>query len=73
MKVKAIKLFGDGKRLYNEGEIFEQTKEWVDTLNSTPDAPLVEVLETPSKGADINGHSNSTKPSKGTDRNKNNS
>lgn len=49
MKVKALKLFGDGKRLYHEGEVFEQTEEWVDMINSTPHAPLVEVLEAKQK------------------------
>lgn len=69
MLVKAIKLFGDGKRLYSEGEVFEQTNEWVDMINSTPHAPLVKVLD---KGADSNGSVNNTKPTKSKDRNKHN-
>lgn len=65
MLVKAIKLFGDGKRLYSEGEVFEQKKEWVDMINSTPNAPLVEVLE--SKGEDTNGSRQNPKSSKSKD------
>ena len=78
-KVKAIKLFGDGKCLYNEGEVFEKDKKWVDMINSTSNAPLVEVLsksekkESPDKGAEANGRINSTRSSKGQTRNKNNS
>lgn len=79
MKVKAIKLFGDGKRLYSEGEVFEQTKEWVNMINSTPNAPLVEVVEDsskteenvePGKGVDENGSNNRSTAGKGKSRNK---
>jgi hypothetical protein len=76
MKVKALKLFGDGKRLYKEGEVIDTTKEWVDKINSTPNAPLVEDIEesqAKSEGADINGYSNGTKPGKGKTGNKHSS
>lgn len=45
MKVKALKLLGDGKRLYKEGEVFEMTEELCETLNATPNGPLVEEIE----------------------------
>lgn len=45
MKVKALKMFGDGKRLYKEGEVAEMTKELFDKLNATDNGPLVEAVE----------------------------
>lgn len=42
MKVKALKLFGDGKRLYKEGEITDMSEEWFEELNATPNGPLLE-------------------------------
>lgn len=71
MKVKALKLFGDGERLYKEGEITDKTKEWVELINSTPNAPLVEVIEKDSKGVDIDGNINRSSTGKGKSRNKN--
>lgn len=45
MKVKTLKLFGDGKRLYKENEIVDMDEEWYETLNSTPNGPLLEKVE----------------------------
>jgi hypothetical protein len=74
MKVKALKLFGDGKRLYKEGEIAEMTSAEIDILNSISDSPLVEIISGPkSKGADEDGHINNTGTSKSKTRNKHDS
>lgn len=74
MKVKALKVFGDGKRLYSEGEVTEMTKELVETLNSTPYAPLVEAIKEEQKeGADKNGSRNRIGDSKSKTGNKHNS
>lgn len=51
MKVKALKLFGDGKRLYSEGDIVNMTKEEYELLNSTPHAPLLEAVEEIASGS----------------------
>lgn len=45
MKAKALKVFGDGKRLYKEEEVTEMTKELFETLNATANGPLVETVE----------------------------
>lgn len=45
MKAIALKLFGDGKRLYKEGEITEITQKQFDELNATPNGPLLEAVE----------------------------
>lgn len=75
MKVKALKLFGDGKRLYEEGEIAEMSSGEVEILNSTSNGPLVEIItEITSKGADTDGNDRTnTKSSKGKARDKYNS
>lgn len=50
MKVIATKVFGDGKRNYDEGEIISMTKEQIEIINSTPSGILVkEVKESKTK------------------------
>lgn len=75
MKVKVLKLFGDGKRLYEVNQVIEITKERYEEFNSTSHGLLVEEIKEmlPDKGVDISGNVNSTSHSKGKVGNKCNS
>lgn len=42
MKARALKVFGDGKRLYKEGEVFEVTEEMFERINSAGNGILAE-------------------------------
>lgn len=45
MKAKALKLFGDGKRLIKEGEIFDVSEEMFEKINSTKNGILAEMVD----------------------------
>jgi hypothetical protein len=50
MKAIALKVFGDGKQNYSEGEVFETSPEMFKKINSTPNGILAkEVKEEKSK------------------------
>lgn len=45
MKIKALRVFGDGKRNYAEGEIAEMDEELFEKVNSTQNGILAEEVE----------------------------
>lgn len=51
MKVKVLKVFSDGKRLYYENEILDITHERVDYFNSSSHGLLVEVIDEKEKSS----------------------
>lgn len=44
MKVRALKVFGDGRRNYAEGEIAEMEPEIFEKVNATPNGVLCELV-----------------------------
>jgi hypothetical protein len=51
MKVRALKVCGDGKRNYSEGEMADMTKELFEKINSTPNGKLFDEVKEPKRNS----------------------